>query len=201
VTKTRRSLVQIERPQPLAGEQVAGLLVRDPDLNPCFSHDHRPDAKDTQTTALPESHHAIAAREGALPTVPERRRTAGSGPAAALPILVGVSLSQHCPGQRPTLGAMALQRAVYGPRDAEHTVLHQVIAEHLEVFLRAGAKAGNGAGLPQFVERESREFLTCGVFEHGVARWPRRRTGRGNKPSHAPGPGRLSRTERSASTC
>ncbi len=26
--------------QPLAGEQVAGLLLRDPDLNPCFSHDH-----------------------------------------------------------------------------------------------------------------------------------------------------------------
>jgi hypothetical protein len=32
---------------------------------------------------------------------------------------------------------MARQRAVYRPRDAEHTVLHQVIAEHLEVFLRA----------------------------------------------------------------
>jgi hypothetical protein len=25
----------------------------------------------------------------------------------------------------------------------------------------------HGAGLPQFVEREFREFLTCGVFEHG----------------------------------
>ena len=66
---------------------------------------------------------------------------------------------------------MALQRAVYRPRDAEHTVLHQVIAEHLEAFLRAVAEAGDGAGLPQFVEREFREFLTCGVFEHGVARF------------------------------
>jgi len=89
----------------------------------------------------------------------------------------------------------------YQTRDAEHTVLHQVIAEHLEVFLRPVSEAGDGAGLPQFVEREFREFLTCGVFEHGVARWPRPRTGRGNKPSHAPGPGRLSCTERSASTC
>ena len=44
---------------------------------------------------------------------------------------------------------MALQRAVYRPRDAKHTVLHQVIAEHLEVFLRAGAEAGDGAGLPR----------------------------------------------------
>ena len=40
---------------------------------------------------------------------------------------------------------MALQRAVYRPRDAEHAVLHQVIAEHLEAFLRAVAEAGDGA--------------------------------------------------------
>jgi len=66
---------------------------------------------------------------------------------------------------------MALQRGVYRPRDAAHTVLHQVIAEHLEAFLRAVAEAGDGAALPQFVEREFREFLTCGVFEHGVARF------------------------------
>jgi transposase-like zinc-binding protein len=66
---------------------------------------------------------------------------------------------------------MALQRGVYRPRDAEHAVLHQVIAEHLEAFLRAVAEAGDGSGLPQFVEREFREFLTCGVFEHDVARF------------------------------
>ena len=60
---------------------------------------------------------------------------------------------------------------MYRPRDAEHTVLHQVIAEHLEAFLDAVAEAGGGTGLPQFVEREFREFLTCGVVEHGVARF------------------------------
>jgi hypothetical protein len=60
---------------------------------------------------------------------------------------------------------------VYRPRDAEHTVLHQVIAEHLETFLEAVAAAGDGAGLPQFVEREFRKFLMCGVFEHGVTRF------------------------------
>ena len=60
---------------------------------------------------------------------------------------------------------------VYRPRDAEHTVLHQVIALHLEAFLEAVAEAGDGAGLPQFVEREFREFLLCGVFEAGVARF------------------------------
>ena len=53
---------------------------------------------------------------------------------------------------------------MYRPRDAEHTVLHQVVAEHLEVFLRAVAVAGDGVGLPQFVEREFREFPLCGVY-------------------------------------
>ena len=52
---------------------------------------------------------------------------------------------------------------VYRPRDAEHTVLHQVIGEHLERFLRAVAEASSGDGLPQFVEREFREFLLCPV--------------------------------------
>ena len=33
------------------------------------------------------------------------------------------------------------------------------------------AEAGDGTGLLQFVERESREFLLCGVFEGGVARF------------------------------
>jgi transposase-like zinc-binding protein len=60
---------------------------------------------------------------------------------------------------------------VYRPRDAEYTVLHQVIAEHLEAFLGVVAEPGDGAGLPQFVEREFREFLLCGVYEAGVARF------------------------------
>jgi len=46
-----------------------------------------------------------------------------------------------------------------------------VIGEHLETFLHAAAEAGGGVGLPQFVEREFREFLLCGVFEAGVARF------------------------------
>ncbi len=66
---------------------------------------------------------------------------------------------------------MACAEPVYRPRDAEHTVLHHVVAEHLEAFLRAAAEAGDGVGLPQFVEREFREFLLCGVFEGGVARF------------------------------
>jgi hypothetical protein len=60
---------------------------------------------------------------------------------------------------------------VYRPRDAEHSVLHQVIAQYLEAFLSAVAESGADAGLPQFVEREFREFLLCGVYEAGVARF------------------------------
>ena len=60
---------------------------------------------------------------------------------------------------------------MYRPRDAEHTVLHQVIAEHVGAFLDAVTEAGDGAGMPQFVEREFREFLLCGVFEAGAARF------------------------------
>ena len=52
---------------------------------------------------------------------------------------------------------------LYRPRDAEHTVLHQVIAEHLEAFLGVVAEAGDGAGLPQFVEREFRVELNVPV--------------------------------------
>jgi hypothetical protein len=39
---------------------------------------------------------------------------------------------------------------VYRPRDAEHTVLHQVVALHLEACLGAVAEAGDGAGLPPY---------------------------------------------------
>src|SRR4029453_15950843 len=66
---------------------------------------------------------------------------------------------------------MGCVATVYRPRDAEYTVLHQVIALHLEAFLDAVAEAGDGVGLPQFVEREFRDFLQCGVFEAGVARF------------------------------
>ena len=39
---------------------------------------------------------------------------------------------------------MACAEPAYRPRDAEHSVLHQVVSEHLEAFLRAVAEAGDG---------------------------------------------------------
>jgi non-specific serine/threonine protein kinase len=55
----------------------------------------------------------------------------------------------------------------YQPRDTEHSVLHAVIREHLEPFLREASDRGDGHGLPRFVEQEFREFLTCGVLVLG----------------------------------
>jgi len=49
-------------------------------------------------------------------------------------------------------------------------VLHGVIREHLDEFLRAAADRADSAGLPEFIAREFREFLTCGVLAHGFAR-------------------------------
>src|SRR6266852_5130479 len=59
------------------------------------------------------------------------------------------------------MGCIAPIAPVYRPR----------VAEHLEAFLGAVAEAGDGASLPQFVEREFRKFLLCGVYEAGVARF------------------------------
>ena len=43
--------------------------------------------------------------------------------------------------------------------------------EHLETFLAEARQRGGGEGVPRFVERELREFLTCGVMARGFARF------------------------------
>ena len=58
----------------------------------------------------------------------------------------------------------------YRPRDAEHTVLHAVIREHLETFLNEAATDPDGrTRAARFVEEEFRAFLRCGVLAHGFA--------------------------------
>jgi hypothetical protein len=46
-----------------------------------------------------------------------------------------------------------------------------VVREHLETFLAEACLRGGGDGLPRFVERELREFLTCGAMARGFARF------------------------------
>ena len=52
----------------------------------------------------------------------------------------------------------------------EAGVLHEVIRDHLDEFLRAAVDRADGTGLPEFITREFREFLTCEVLAHGFAR-------------------------------
>jgi hypothetical protein len=64
-----------------------------------------------------------------------------------------------------------IARSTYVRRQPEGTVLHQVVRGHLETFLAEARLRGGGEGLPRFVERELREFLTCGVLAEGFARF------------------------------
>jgi hypothetical protein len=65
---------------------------------------------------------------------------------------------------------MGSAAAGYRPRAPEHGVLHTVVRTHLEAFLREAAERADGAGLPRFAEDEFRDFLTCGILDHGFAR-------------------------------
>ena len=58
----------------------------------------------------------------------------------------------------------------YQPRSSEGSVLHGLVRHHLETFLQAAIARGEGTGLPDFVEREFRDFLGCGVLARGFAR-------------------------------
>ena len=58
--------------------------------------------------------------------------------------------------------------AAYRPRSPETTVLYQVVAEQLETFL--SRQQERDRRVPQFVAREFRDYLTCGIPEHGFLR-------------------------------
>ncbi len=49
-------------------------------------------------------------------------------------------------------------------------MLHAVVREHLEPFLRDVSDRTGGTSLPRFVEHEFRDFLGCGVLAEGFTR-------------------------------
>ena len=49
-------------------------------------------------------------------------------------------------------------------------MLHAIIREHLEPFLREASDRADGNGLPRFVEHEFRDFLRCGLLAEGFTR-------------------------------
>lgn len=57
----------------------------------------------------------------------------------------------------------------YRRRRPEATAVYRVLAEHLETFLDRAENAAS-SGLPSFVVRELRRFLTCGLLSRGFAR-------------------------------
>ena len=61
--------------------------------------------------------------------------------------------------------------AHYARRRPEQTVLFDVLQEHLETFLALASEHGDGPGLPRFVVKELREFLSCGILAKGFARF------------------------------
>ena len=82
-----------------------------------------------------------------------------------------VSISGHWrPSRQALRQGVAHPHPAYQPRDTEHSVLHAVIHEPLEPFLREASDRGDGHGLPRFVEHEVRDFLGCGVSAEGVTR-------------------------------
>ena len=72
--------------------------------------------------------------------------------------------------RRAYVAAMSRRVGDYRPHDAEDAVLYRVIDEHLVAFLETTRRQAEGVPLPAFVEREFRDFLTCGVLAHGFAR-------------------------------
>ena len=56
-------------------------------------------------------------------------------------------------------------------RHPEQGVLQRIVGEYLETFLAEARQRAGGAGLPRFVERALRAFLTCGVMASGFARF------------------------------
>jgi hypothetical protein len=76
----------------------------------------------------------------------------------------GSTLPADAPGVTEATGT-------YEPRDPTQSVLFPVVCDHFETFRSQAASLRDGEGLLRFVEREFREFLTCGCLAAGFARF------------------------------
>ena len=60
---------------------------------------------------------------------------------------------------------------VYRPRRPADTVLYQIVAQHLETYLYLARQGDlDFDAVPEYVEREFRKYLACGILAHGFAR-------------------------------
>lgn len=75
---------------------------------------------------------------------------------------------QHGKIWERTEGAASAPLGKYARRTPEKTVLYEAVRGNLETFLaELGAE---GRELPPYVVAEFREYLRCGIFEHGFSR-------------------------------
>jgi hypothetical protein len=73
--------------------------------------------------------------------------------------------------ERHAGAASAPLAAGYRRREPEKTVLHAIVRDHLETFLQEARECdGEGDGYPNFIEREFRRYLACGLLARGFAR-------------------------------
>ena len=66
---------------------------------------------------------------------------------------------------------MPARSTAYRPRTPGRDVLRGIVADHFETFRTRASAPGDGAGLPRFVEREFRAYVTCGALAGGFARF------------------------------
>jgi hypothetical protein len=65
----------------------------------------------------------------------------------------------------------AARCSVYRRRRPERTPLYRAVQGHLETYLTLAREGHNeGGSVPQYVEREFRRYLECGILAHGFAR-------------------------------
>src|SRR5213594_1694890 len=69
----------------------------------------------------------------------------------------------------------------YRPRNPEDSLLYRTIAAHLETFL--ARQQERGREVPQFIEREMRAYLSCGVLACGFLRLKCESCGKGAAPA------------------
>jgi hypothetical protein len=81
-----------------------------------------------------------------------------------------VSTEQAFAPQQSGMGSPAGTAPVYRRGSPERGPLWTVLNQHLESFLAKAACASDGAGLPRFVQRELRGYLSCGVLARGSIR-------------------------------
>ena len=60
------------------------------------------------------------------------------------------------------------ERRPYEPRSAESALLYGIVSAELDGFLDDASERGHP--IPRFVEKTFRDFLACGLPEHGFVR-------------------------------